>query len=1096
MLSCLEKISFCSVLLCIYSVAYPSAGPDTNPIRSSAIQVAQFEKQLKHGDIKVNELNPAGLTPLQEAICESNVDIVSLLCDYEKTDINAYSSKGFTALHYAIEKSDCKCTGCHTCDSCKIINSLFRRKSLTVDQPKRYCYRISTYLPFHTTPYDEGMTALHIAASKGDLKNAKLLIEHNANVNALTCWGRSPLHYAAYRSDKQGKYAETIELLYTSHALIDQEDHFKETPLIAAIKSPAIRKDDNSLDNNITSIEKLLERGANINHISGRKTNKTPLIAAVQKNDLTLVEWLVNRGAQVNVKNIYGCTALDIAIAENYEEIQRFLIAKGAHYTFGKRYLASLEPKPACILYPLHEAADAGNLDRLQAILSQTAGSCVAVNGVDDYMRTPLHYAACADRNEIIVYLLAQSGRMYSCDIEGKTPLELAIENGKIKSVKCFLDQPGIEEYLKSEHTEAITIGTHLLTIAASKKREDIVLELYNHKAILPDKPLSWAVQNNLENLTQKILATPEMQVNSEQTKTAKIEALKIAVEQLNTKMIKILIEAGTSIEETQQYLALLKNSASDPKKKILLEIIENIFVNLTDIETIVTQHQDFNEYDEKEGLICLQDSELKELGIHGTIRASLQQTRSDADYHRNYSGYYAIFNALNPLEIHNADKRRHFTSFFRASLTYLKQIGINPPYDNLTAQQLDLLLTEIKKNPGGFGIKDTNVLDKVIILPTEQLYSFLNAEVKLEKPYAAKVLNVFNTFAITQVDLLSIIISNNSSPKNWYSITAYKEGSDTSINIYHPALRLQKWQQRLLYNICATDLIYYFVMLTQPIQKWKNLLNQAFKTEIDRVCFSCKELPNFKAKPVIDILNNFTECLLRINNSIGLIRSEFAEVDSTSTQCIVHALRLGLFAQEYDLLFKKLFHYFCETKQKGSTDTKIITFIRNHALCVEQLKENFNLIAFDKTMSCGKKNQLGAEMLETIDKIIVDINTLKNEISTNPHSLTSGKFYDAAPGEIPAEKFKLIEKFIPIQLKEIVQSQASAVTGKRLIFYGEPGNGKTTIAQAFAQLCLFVDTDGTRKPRPFHMVRVPALGTKYRFSKQNQLSELKFGHK
>jgi AAA+ superfamily predicted ATPase len=272
---------------------------------------------------------------------------------------------------------------------------------------------------------------------------------------------------------------------------------------------------------------------------------------------------------------------------------------------------------------------------------------------------------------------------------------------------------------------------------------------------------------------------------------------------------------------------------------------------------------------------------------------------------------------------------------------------------------------------------------------------------------------------------------------------------------------------------------------------KWHDLLNEAFKIEVDKVCDFYKKVAEIKSKSFLDDLTNFTECLLSINDSISFIRLGDDGLSLTATLPIIHALRLGALSQGYDLLFKKLFCYLHEKRGASSLENKIIDFIYDNSFCVDELKKKFYSIAFDRSMSSSMKNEIASEMLKKIKTTIDSINILKNAVAAKPGSLTSGKFYDAAPGEIPAEKFKIIEKFLPEELKRFVRDQKSSATGGRLLFYGEPGNGKTTMAQALANLCPFVDKDGVAKDRPFHIMRVPAMGTKYKFSKQNQLSAL-----
>jgi ankyrin repeat protein len=652
------------------------------------------------------------------------------------------------------------------------------------------------------------MTALHIAAVRGDSKNVERLLKAGAHVNALTYWGRSPLHCAAYRNDKNGRYKETMDLLYDAHALVDQEDYCGATPLIMAIRgSCTIKGDDGAFINNADLVEWLLQHNANVNKVSG---NQTPLLAAVNKNDLAMVELLLKYGAQIDLKNVWGCTALDVAISNGFEAIQRYLISKGAHYTFGKRFLEALQPERKWILYPLHEAADAGCLDRLQTLLSSSSSlfSC-SVDGIDDVDRTALHYAANKDFDEIVLFLISEGSSMQKKDSEGKMPLESAVESGALKCVKCFLAQHGVDTYLKNATDKGDTIGAHLLDIAAINGYEDIVLELRKHGAKVLGNSLIWAVNNDLLNVAREILMEDKAEDLLQGKDSYGRSALDIAVEKRNAEMIRILLQAGAPTGMFLPYLNRLKAEVVQTRdeaqaeaggKKPSLDEIERLFNDLTDIESIVAKHRSFNENDEKDNVLDLQDPEIKELGMHGFIKASLQHFRGER-YTQNYSGYYALFNAINPFGAHDSNRREQFAEFLKASLTYIKRLGINPPYDNLLAQHLWFLLEGIKRNPQEFGIGSTDILEKIVILSSENLNALLKGEQRLEEAFDEKALDAFSRFTSGKITCLSLIVSDRLQ-KDWFSITAYNKENAISLNIYHSGLKINQWNEQLLDNI------------------------------------------------------------------------------------------------------------------------------------------------------------------------------------------------------------------------------------------------------------------------------------------------------
>ena len=69
---------------------------------------------------------------------------------------------------------------------------------------------------------NDGRTALHYAAEKGNSAFAEILVQYGADVNACDCAGRTPLIEAAHGGPwKEGADNKIIELLVRNHANID-----------------------------------------------------------------------------------------------------------------------------------------------------------------------------------------------------------------------------------------------------------------------------------------------------------------------------------------------------------------------------------------------------------------------------------------------------------------------------------------------------------------------------------------------------------------------------------------------------------------------------------------------------------------------------------------------------------------------------------------------------------------------------------------------------------------------------------------------------------------------------------------------------------
>jgi tRNA uridine 5-carbamoylmethylation protein Kti12 len=83
---------------------------------------------------------------------------------------------------------------------------------------------------------------------------------------------------------------------------------------------------------------------------------------------------------------------------------------------------------------------------------------------------------------------------------------------------------------------------------------------------------------------------------------------------------------------------------------------------------------------------------------------------------------------------------------------------------------------------------------------------------------------------------------------------------------------------------------------------------------------------------------------------------------------------------------------------------------------------------------------------------------------------------------ELQPDFLQLITRFLPDAITGLIgQLSKENHDPVRVLFVGPPGNGKTTIAQAIAQVC----------KRPFLFIQTASLGNSYRFSRENQIKTL-----
>ena len=274
------------------------------------------------------------------------------------------------------------------------------------------------------------------AAKHGNLGVALMLLDANADANACkeSASRQTPLYVAC-----SGNHAELAFQLIKRGADIEaKETSSGYTPLVVSCVNAS--KD---------CIHLLTVCGANVNATSGtgghRSKSAAPLFHAVIRGDLATVEKLVERGADVNLGTTYqqktsyqhNQTPLMAAIQRRNANIVEFLLGHNADCT----------QRQGDGVGVLRMAITAGDTAVFKALLKQPAiRESVIANGGDPTgsgragtelpTTTPLYVAAQHNRHEFAAALLDHGAdinvgmRASSRQARDKTPLQAAAENG------------------------------------------------------------------------------------------------------------------------------------------------------------------------------------------------------------------------------------------------------------------------------------------------------------------------------------------------------------------------------------------------------------------------------------------------------------------------------------------------------------------------------------------------------------------------------------------------------------------------------------------------------------------------------------------
>ena len=243
-----------------------------------------------------------------------------------------------------------------------------------------------------------GMTALHIASNQGNVGIVRELLNQGADVNQASDYGLTPLHLAC-----QGMHT------LVPHTLVPST---------------------------------LLNAGANVNAVSN--TGTTPLNCAHSSGNSLLMEYLLSRGATINVKKMEHEALLVFANrfghASLLTRIEGQLLMQATNEGCAEtvqRYIAQEHLNPAFVSSLLPNACAKGHLNIVKLLV--THGVSVGVRGNLDM--TALHLACQNGSIDTVKYLLAMKADINAQDAKDRSPLHMAILQGSLAIVTRLLDE-------------------------------------------------------------------------------------------------------------------------------------------------------------------------------------------------------------------------------------------------------------------------------------------------------------------------------------------------------------------------------------------------------------------------------------------------------------------------------------------------------------------------------------------------------------------------------------------------------------------------------------------------------------------------------
>ena len=189
----------------------------------------------------------------------------------------------------------------------------------------------------------------------------------------------------------------------------------------------------------------------------------TPLVIAVWENDEAAVRNLLAAGADINaVDKSVDTTPLATAVSTGKVELARLLVYAGADPNVrngsGQTALMGLDDEATAELVLLLSGAGAN------------------VNLKDEAGDSALHAAAAESSTEVVLALLEAGARVDARNKEGRTPLMAAAEGGNVDNVKALLGA-GADPHRKNK------AGETAFQLARNEGHEEVVALLQSYGA-------------------------------------------------------------------------------------------------------------------------------------------------------------------------------------------------------------------------------------------------------------------------------------------------------------------------------------------------------------------------------------------------------------------------------------------------------------------------------------------------------------------------------------------------------------------------------------------------------------------------------------
>ncbi|CAL7948855.1 unnamed protein product [Xylocopa violacea] len=417
---------------------------------------------------------------------------------------------------------------------------------------------------------NEGYSVLHETCTIGLENVTRALLKIGFPVDEVaSSTGDAPIHIAV--SNLYSTIVEELLNAPNSNSQLNLKNYANETPLSLAIKAPfKLGKD---------IVLALITAGANINQCNAE--GLTLLHQAILKEDSATAIFLLENGADMNIRTANGETPLQLSVHCRLGEVVEALCKRGVDTSIGcplwdaldsdqedvasilVKYGADTDcwgPGPdGCQQTLLHRAIDHNKEDIAQFLIRSgcdlNAPRRLGPDGAGgDEAKdecTPLHLCCQWGLEQVVQTLIEHSADVNARDVEGKTPVHVAIQNQHSQIISLLLCHPSID--LNKRDKKGLTPFATALTFRNNKAAQAILEKLPKAAEQYDNKGrnfLHTAIQkNDMESIL--FLLSIQVDVNSRVHDVTQTPPLHLAAVSGNEVLVRSLILAGARVNDT-----------------------------------------------------------------------------------------------------------------------------------------------------------------------------------------------------------------------------------------------------------------------------------------------------------------------------------------------------------------------------------------------------------------------------------------------------------------------------------------------------------------------------------------------------------------